>query len=82
VERPSLRLFAPQRKERIVPTILVTTDGPRTGDAAVLLRERILLTDLQSEYFAAQLIERVGWALVDAEAAENTPAEAAQRGSH
>jgi hypothetical protein len=36
----------------------------------VLLDERIAPSDLASDHFAAQLIERIGWALVDADGHE------------
>jgi hypothetical protein len=39
----------------------------------VLLDERIATTDLASGHFAAQLIERIGWALVDADRTERRP---------
>jgi hypothetical protein len=39
----------------------------------VLLDERIAPADLSSGHFAAQLIERIGWALHDADSTEHTP---------
>ena len=39
-----------------------------------LADEHIATSDLASDHFAAQLIERIGWALVDAESTERTPA--------
>jgi hypothetical protein len=48
--------------------IIVTTD-PTTEDAApVLLDERVYSIHLDNDHDAAQLIERVGWAITDAEA--------------
>jgi hypothetical protein len=55
-----------------MPRILVTTDPRGAPDTGVLLDERIATTDLDSGHFAAQLIERIGWALVDADSAEAT----------
>lgn len=57
-----------------MPRIVVTTE-PRGGspEAAVLLDERIVTTDLASGHFAAQLIERIGWALLDADGNEPEP---------
>jgi hypothetical protein len=50
--------------------IIVTTDrGGRSG-APVLLDERICSAHLDSDHSAAQLIERLGWAITDAENAE------------
>ena len=31
-----------------------------------MLRERVSLSDLESEHFAAHLVERLGWAVGDA----------------
>jgi hypothetical protein len=50
-----------------VPEILVTTNSRDDGESVVLLQERIGLVDLESDHYSAQLIERLGWALVDAD---------------
>ena len=50
--------------------ILITTDRKRTRGSNVMLDERIATSDLDSDHFAAALIERIGWALVDAEDVE------------
>ena len=57
-----------------MPQILVTADRPDDAAAAVLLRERISMLDLESEHFSARLLERLGWALVDADEFEHSPA--------
>lgn len=57
-----------------MPEILVTADRPAGGNDAVLLRERISIPDLESEHFSAQLVERLGWALVDADEMEQPTA--------
>jgi hypothetical protein len=49
-----------------MPQILIVTDPPEDAAAAVVYRERILSTDLESDHFAGQLVERVGWAVRDA----------------
>ena len=55
-----------------MPRIVVTTEPTVPhSDSAVLLNERIVTTDLDSDHFAAQLIERIGWALLDADGAEH-----------
>lgn len=54
-----------------MPQILVTTDAPNETEKAVLLDERVNLADLESDHFSAQLIERVGWALLDADELEH-----------
>lgn len=35
-----------------------------------MLRERVSLADLESDHFAAQLVERLGWAVGDAQEVE------------
>jgi hypothetical protein len=47
--------------------IMVTTDRPDGGLSTPIHTERVELRDLESEHFNAQLIERLGWALTDAE---------------
>jgi hypothetical protein len=53
--------------------IIVTTDPSERRDASVLLEERVYPVHVATDHAAAQLIERVGWAINDAERAE--PAE-------
>jgi hypothetical protein len=54
-----------------MPQILVVTD-PRERDAStVVYRERISTSDLESDHFSGQLVERVGWAVVDADQIEH-----------
>jgi hypothetical protein len=58
-------------KERDMPQIIVTADhGAAFGEGAVTHRERVSLADFESEHFAAQLVERLGWAVGDAHEAE------------
>jgi hypothetical protein len=50
--------------------ILVVT-SPHDEDAGtVVYRERISPSDLESDHFSGQLVERVGWAVVDADEIE------------
>jgi len=52
--------------------IIVTTD-PRTDHAApILLDESVYSLHLDNEHNAAQLIERLGWAITDAENTQRT----------
>ena len=53
-----------------MPQILVVTDGSERSESAVVYRERIVLSDLESDHFSAQLVERVGWAVLDADEIE------------
>jgi hypothetical protein len=55
-----------------MPRILVTTETQSEQDMTMLLDERIAPSDLESDHFAAQLIERIGWALFDAEDSERS----------
>jgi hypothetical protein len=55
-----------------MPQIIVTADHRgEQGDSAVMLRERINVSDFESDHFAAQLVERLGWAVSDADEAEH-----------
>jgi hypothetical protein len=50
--------------------IIVTTDPTGRRDAPVLLEERVYPVHVASDHAAAQLIERLGWAINDAERTE------------
>ncbi len=62
-----------------MPQILVVTDVPESSESAVVYRERIVLSDLESDHFSAQLVERVGWAMLDADELENQDPRVADR---
>jgi hypothetical protein len=54
-----------------MPHILVTADGTNDGgEGPVMLRERVTVSDFDSDHFAAQLVERLGWAVGDADQVE------------
>jgi len=54
-----------------MPQIIVTADrGAAFGEGAVTLRERVSVADFESEHFANQLVERLGWAVGDADEVE------------
>jgi hypothetical protein len=55
-----------------MPTILVMSNGSADQDSAVLLSENIQPEHLADSHHAAQLVERVGWAVTDAKEAEDT----------
>ena len=63
-----------------MPQIIVAADrGAAFGEGAVTFRERVNVADFESEHFAAQLVERLGWAVEDADLAEQqTPAASAE----
>jgi hypothetical protein len=50
--------------------IIVTSDRAAHGDAPVFLEESVYPVHLSTEHAARQLIERLTWALDDAETAE------------
>jgi hypothetical protein len=54
-----------------MPQILVVTDVPDATGSTVVYRERIATTDLESDHYSGQLVERVGWAVRDANEIEH-----------
>jgi hypothetical protein len=63
-----------------MPQIIVAADrGAAFGEGAVTFRERVNVTDFESEHFAAQLVERLGWAVEDADVVERTQPESSGR---
>ena len=58
-----------------MPQILIVTDSPEETPRTVVYRERIAPSDLESEHFAGQLVERVGWAVEDADRIEQDAPE-------
>lgn len=61
-----------------MPSIIVTADTDTTRDdpRAFELKERVRPSDLDNPHFSSQLVERIGWALADAEEAERAGAAA------
>jgi hypothetical protein len=55
-----------------MPSILIVPDT-ESGDATerFKLRERVSVRDLRDEHICAQLLERIGWAVEDAEREES-----------
>jgi len=60
------------REIDLMARIIVTTDHGEQHDAPVLLDERVYSDHLSDNHSAAQLIERLGWAVTDAEHAERS----------
>jgi hypothetical protein len=54
----------------LMARIIVTTEQSERPDAPVLLDERVCPEHLSDHHSAAQLIERLGWAINDAEKTE------------
>ncbi|HSR93691.1 MAG TPA: hypothetical protein VLK56_02395, partial [Solirubrobacterales bacterium] len=46
-------------------------DSPGDEASTVVYRERIATTDLESNHYSGQLVERVGWAVRDADRLEH-----------
>jgi hypothetical protein len=53
-----------------VPTIIVLSNQTAEQDSAVVLSENVQPEHMASNHHAAQLLERVGWAVSDAKEAE------------
>lgn len=65
-----------------MPHIVITAGGPEGRGNAIdteLLRERVLSTDLESDRFRDHLVERIAWALQDADEVERRSAAAGAR---
>lgn len=61
-----------------MPQILVVTDSP-AEQSAVVYRERISTADLESAHFSGQLVERVAWAVGDADRFERDASQVVDR---
>jgi hypothetical protein len=55
-----------------VASIIVVTDVDAGEASGFLFKERVSAPLLNDPHFSSQLIERIGWALADAEEAERT----------
>jgi hypothetical protein len=53
-----------------MPTIIVLSNQTANQDSAVVLSENVQPEHMASNHHAAQLLERVGWAVTDAKEAE------------
>lgn len=62
-----------------MPHIVITADGKDSRRGPEVLRERVAVSDLQSDMFTAHLVERIEWALSDAQSLE--PKRAAPGGT-
>jgi hypothetical protein len=67
----------PNRKGETMPQIIVTAKPAELqGEEAVMLREQVSISDFESQHFANQLVERIGWAVSDANDVEREPTDA------
>jgi len=62
-----------------MPQILVVADVAEEAANRVVYRERVASSDLESDHFSGQLVERVGWAVQDADAIEKEDHRSAGR---
>ena len=68
-----------------MPSIIVVADTKtedrtfRDDRRTFQLMERVSASDVDDPHFSSQLIERIGWALADAEEAERTGKDATPR---
>ena len=53
-----------------MPTIIVVSNASAAQDSTVMLSENVRPEHLADSHHAAQLVERVGWAVTDAVEAE------------
>ena len=65
-----------------MPSIIVVANtetedriASRDDQLAFQLKERVSASDVDNPHFSSQLIERIGWALADAEKAERAGEE-------
>jgi len=61
-----------------MPQIIITTDGPGETEAKEVHRERIHAADVETETASNLLVERIGWALSDADQIEREPEQQSQ----
>jgi hypothetical protein len=63
-----------------MPSIMVVTHTPDAGgETAFQLKERVSAQHLNDPHFSAQQLERIVWAVADAEHAERTRATGSDR---
>ena len=55
-----------------MPRIIVMSDQSTESEGAITLDEQVTSADLRSGHHSAQLIERVGWAVHDADDADGS----------
>jgi hypothetical protein len=70
-----------ERKGDTMPQLMIATDRHGEDAGTVVYRERLNLSDLESDHFSNQLVERLGWALHDAGELEQEPIAEAPPGS-
>jgi hypothetical protein len=64
----------PTGRKMVMPRILVMSEPTDARQGEVTLDECVSSADMQSDHRAAQLIQRVGWAVHDADDADDAHA--------
>jgi hypothetical protein len=57
-----------------MPLVIVLADCGRTGHKEVVLEERVVPAHLDSDHSSEQLVQRIAWAIVDANELEQDEA--------
>jgi len=63
-----------------MPRVVVTAENAERGIAPVLLDEQVQAVHISTEHAAKQFIERLGWAIADAESVETEHRPRGRRG--
>jgi hypothetical protein len=63
-----------------MPRVVVTAEHAERGIAPVLLDEQVHAVHLSTEHSAKQFIDRLGWAITDAESVETAHRPGQRRG--
>jgi hypothetical protein len=70
LDRPVVPRGLSTERKTVMPRVIVMSEPSTERKGAITLDERVASADLRSEHHAAQLIERVGWAVHDADERE------------
>jgi hypothetical protein len=63
-----------------MPHIIVIADqAADNGEEPIMFRERVTVSDFESSHFGRQLVERLGWAVGDADALDRRSGRTAER---
>ena len=66
--RSTILILVPNEwQEEVMARIRITAEPLGTSGVSIVLDERVNRNNFDSDHFAAALVERIGWALADAE---------------
>ena len=54
-----------------MPKILVVSEGAEGREPTTVMEESVRAVNMESDHYSAQLVERLGWALADADDIEH-----------